>query len=61
MALISPSFGDFDFATAIVLRDDRKDYGEDRFRAYGTIRERLHALVFTATRRKSSRYFATQE
>jgi uncharacterized DUF497 family protein len=38
---------DFDFATAIVLRDDRKDYGEDRFRAYGAIRGRLHALVFT--------------
>jgi uncharacterized DUF497 family protein len=44
---ISPSYGDFDFATAIVLRDDRKDYGEDRFRAYGAIRGRLHALVFT--------------
>jgi uncharacterized DUF497 family protein len=38
---------DFDFATALVLRDDRKDYGEDRFRAYGTIRGRLYALVFT--------------
>jgi uncharacterized DUF497 family protein len=38
---------DFDFATAIVLRDDRKDYSEDRFRAYGTIKGRLHAIVFT--------------
>ena len=38
---------DFDFATALVLRDDRKDYGEDRFRAYGAIRGRLYALVFT--------------
>jgi uncharacterized DUF497 family protein len=37
----------FDFETAIVLRDDRKDYGEDRYRAYGTINGRLHALVFT--------------
>jgi uncharacterized DUF497 family protein len=30
-----------------VLRDDRKNYGEERYRAYGTIKGRLHALVFT--------------
>ena len=42
----------FDFETAIVLRDDRKDYGEERFRAYGTIRGRLHALVFTRCEEK---------
>jgi uncharacterized DUF497 family protein len=37
----------FDFETAIVLRDQRRDYGEKRFRAYGTIKGRFHALVFT--------------
>jgi uncharacterized protein len=37
----------FDFETALVLRDDRKNYGEERYRAYGTIKGRLHALVFT--------------
>jgi uncharacterized DUF497 family protein len=37
----------FDFETALVLRDDRKNYGEERFRAYGSIHGRLHALVFT--------------
>ena len=38
----------FDFETALVLRDDRKDYGEKRYRAYGTINGGLHALVFTS-------------
>jgi uncharacterized DUF497 family protein len=38
---------DFDFETALVLRDDRRDYGEARNRAYGTIKARLYALVFT--------------
>jgi uncharacterized DUF497 family protein len=37
----------FDFEAALVLRDDRKNYGEERYRAYGSISERLHALVFT--------------
>jgi uncharacterized DUF497 family protein len=37
----------FDFETALVLRDNRKNYGEERYRAYGTINGRLHALVFT--------------
>jgi uncharacterized protein len=38
---------DFDFEMALVLRDDRKNYGEERYSAYGTIKGRLHALVFT--------------
>ena len=37
----------FDFTTALILRDDRKDYGEERYRAYGAIKGRLYALVFT--------------
>lgn len=31
----------------IVIRDDREDYGEDRFRALGFIDETLCAMVFT--------------
>ena len=37
----------FDWSTAIIEPDDRKDYGEPRFQAYGLIGERLHCLVFT--------------
>ncbi len=37
----------FIWATASIIEDTRKDYGERRFRALGYIQERLHALVFT--------------
>jgi len=37
----------FEFDTALVIIDDRKDYGEVRYRALGLIDGRLHALVFT--------------
>jgi len=40
---------EFEFATAWVVVDDRKDYGETRYRALGFMEERLHALVFTET------------
>ena len=36
----------FDWATALVLEDTRKDYGETRLLAMGLIEGRLHALVF---------------
>ncbi|MBS0560250.1 MAG: BrnT family toxin [Proteobacteria bacterium] len=36
-----------DFDTAAVLADDRRVYGEARFRAYGLIDRRLHMLAFT--------------
>ena len=39
----------FEFATAWIVLDDRKDYGETRYRAIGFLEERLHALVFTET------------
>jgi uncharacterized protein len=39
--------GDLDWETALVLVDDRKDYGETRYRAFGMIGERLHAVAFT--------------
>ncbi len=37
----------FDWVSALVLEDQRKDYGESRYRAMGRIGSRLHALVFT--------------
>lgn len=37
----------FDFDSAIVKVDDRKEYGETRYIAYGFVGARLHALVFT--------------
>lgn len=38
---------EMDFLTAQIIRDDRRDYGEVRFRACGWIDRRLHMLVFT--------------
>ena len=63
---------DFDWTTALVVEDTRKDYGERRYRALGQIGGRLHAVVYTprasalhvislrkANRREEKRY-ATQ-
>ena len=38
---------EFDFASAVYAIDTRKDYGEVRTRALGSIGEVLYALVFT--------------
>ncbi|MDK9721245.1 MAG: BrnT family toxin [Rhodospirillales bacterium] len=38
---------DFDFASAIIVIDDRADYGEVREVAIGYVGARLHVLVFT--------------
>ena len=38
---------DFDWDTALVAEDDRFDYGEPRFIAFGLIADRLHVLVYT--------------
>lgn len=38
---------EFDWASARVIEDKRKDYGERRFRALGFIGARLHAVVYT--------------
>jgi len=37
----------FDFDSAVLHQDIRKDYGEVRMRALGYIGQTLHALVFT--------------
>lgn len=36
-----------DLLAAQVVPDERRDYGEARFRAYGWIDGRLHMLAFT--------------
>ncbi|VAV87719.1 hypothetical protein MNBD_ALPHA02-953 [hydrothermal vent metagenome] len=38
---------DFDFATAVIFADDRKDYGEIRYKAYNMIAGVLYNVVFT--------------
>lgn len=38
---------DFEWFTALILQDDRFDYGECRYRAMGYIGGRLHVVVFT--------------
>jgi uncharacterized protein len=38
---------EMDMLAARVIPDERRDYGEARFRAYGWIGGRLHMLAFT--------------
>lgn len=38
---------ELDWSTVIMIEDQRKDYGERRFRVFGYIGERLYAAVFT--------------
>lgn len=38
---------DFDWETSLVVEDDRADYGEQRFIAFGRIGYRVHIMVFT--------------
>lgn len=40
---------DFDFTTAKIVQDTRKDYGEARFQALGLVSGRVHVVVFTET------------
>ncbi len=37
----------FDWDTAVIVLDDREDYGELRENAIGFVGERLHVLTFT--------------
>jgi len=37
----------FDWATATIEQDKRRDYGEERFQATGWIGQRLHVVIFT--------------
>jgi uncharacterized DUF497 family protein len=38
---------DFDWSTALIVQDSRRDYGEVRYAAYGMIGARAHVLIFT--------------
>lgn len=38
---------DFDWTTALIVEDKRKDYAEPRYQALGLLGEHLHMLVFT--------------
>jgi uncharacterized protein len=38
---------DFDFDTALIVEDDRRDYGEVRYRAIGRMGADVVAVVFT--------------
>ena len=38
---------DLDWATAVIVEDVRRDYGEPRYRVFGYIGDRLYAAVFT--------------
>ena len=40
---------EFDFSSALVFVDERKDYGETRYVALGMLSARLHVLCFTET------------
>lgn len=64
----------FDWVTARVIEDTRRDYGERRYRAIGFIGRRLHAVVYTprasgthvislrkANRREEKRHAAQSE
>lgn len=65
---------EFDWASAQVIEDTRRDYGEQRFFALGFVDRRLHAVVYTprvggihvislrkANRREERRYEAQAE
>lgn len=38
---------DFDWETAVVNRDERYDYGEDRYRAFGWVADKVFCIAFT--------------
>jgi uncharacterized DUF497 family protein len=39
---------EFDWTSAVVRLDDRYDYGERRFRAFGRIRVQAYCIAFTS-------------
>jgi len=38
---------EFDFETAVIIEDRRRDYGEVRYQTLGWLGSELHSLVFT--------------
>ena len=43
----------FEWGSALLVEDLRKDYGERRFQALGLIGDRLHMMVFTPRANKA--------
>jgi uncharacterized DUF497 family protein len=43
----------FEWVSALIVEDFRRDYGERRFQALGLIENRLHMLVFTPRANKA--------
>jgi uncharacterized DUF497 family protein len=43
----------FEWDSALIVEDVRRNYGESRFQALGKIEGRLHMLVFTPRERKA--------
>lgn len=41
---------EFDWTTALIVQDTRRDYAEPRFQALGLLGAQLHMLVFTPRR-----------
>jgi hypothetical protein len=44
---------EFEWDSALIVEDLRKDYGERRFQALGLIGDRLHMMVFTPRAQKA--------
>src|ERR1700693_5710444 len=44
---------EFEWDSALIVEDVRKDYGERRFQALGLIGDRLHMMVFTPRANKA--------
>jgi uncharacterized DUF497 family protein len=42
---------EWDFLGAATILDDRRDYGEVRYRSYGLLDDRMHVMGFTLTAR----------
>lgn len=42
----------FEWNSAIIVEDNRADYGEKRYRALGMINDRLHGIAFVIRRKK---------
>ncbi len=51
---------DFEWDSAIIHPDERKNYGESRFIALGFISSRLHVVIFT-TRNKNLRIISLRK
>lgn len=41
------SANDFDWQRALIIPDNRRDYGEKRFVAMAPVKDRLHVMVYT--------------